>query len=320
MMQTKRLNDVGFQNRKSIRYWCTGSWWLLALAVFALSFSACQSGELRSRRALHDFVREQLDSAFHIPGCAARASLSPYLLVAFLQSDAHIYDAALLSKIPPQPSIETTLNDALLLGFLSVDLSYAAYYGHRATAEKYLVSLSETAERLGLSSVIRIKELDSIRSEWDAWGSVLRDLPLRLKKMLALLQEQEREAHFILVEVGAWVEMSRILTYLALTTEHPELRLWVAEQRYPLSSLTECLAEYVYKAPLMTELFTQLTELEEIYSAVHVAYTYETPYVDTAEHLIQINNTMLVSMSSHQLQALHHAFESIKNCYSYAPE
>ncbi len=222
-----------------------------------------------------------------------------------------------LEEIAPRsiPQAKGTNDDAqaLLLGIQSIDLVYLTYYKRFDLANHYAAQLSASGSKLGLDEVLQLNTLDSVRMGWKLWGALMPLMGDRIAEANSFIKSQKSLQIYSLVVSAAWLEATRILASMALQTQDQQLRKLVAEQRFNLQRLLDCLAAYVYEDTLTAPFFESLQSIDNAYQQVTIRYDYQDISTNTKEHLTTVKSRMLVSMSLAQLKAIHQHLQNAKN-------
>ncbi len=264
------------------------------------------------KELLHATARGELDSAMWIRERAFEVKASPQVVLALLREYKVPYQKNLIPNMLPISAGQLQSIQALLLGFESVDFIYLTYYHQHKLADTYAAHLTETGEDLGLTSVLRLPTLDSVRRTWEVWEEILPQLNVRFVETNEFLRNQSQQATYFLVAAAMWLECTRILAASALETGDKRLRLLVAEQGFMLNHLENQLAGLVYASDVSSGFFEGLVNVRKAYNGVQVRYKYETSETNETSHLTKIKNSMRVSMSKQQLRVLLGSLEKAK--------
>lgn len=238
--------------------------------------------------------------------------VSPQMVLSLLSKHRLPFSASLLTNPTPTADTDDAATNAILFGLQSTELIYLSYYQQWRTAEKIHTELLATAEKLGIASLLKDARMDSLRSHWASRQELFELMSSRLMQINRVLQRMERHEVYVLTVGASWVECTRIIAHLAMDTHLQELRNLLAEQQYALQNLNGQMADYVYLAPAVMNLYMELEKINLLYAETPIFYTYSATQTDTANHMTTIENHMQVSMSDAQVKALADALDSVK--------
>lgn len=239
-------------------------------------------------------------------------SPSSRVLLALLEQQGVPFDSRMVSSDFPLVVSSSEAREAVMLGVYSVDALYFVYGGDDDAVQRCFFRLGLAAEALGLMEELQLQELALACSRSLGADGLLAQIGSRLVKLSTALRAKGREDLYALIAASSWVESTRILSNIALSSGREELYRLVAEQRFLLSEVGELLSGYVYALPAAGEMYNQLATVNGVYGGVQISYRYEAAEIDTSRHFSKLYGSMQIAMSKAQLRAIVDALEATK--------
>lgn len=172
------------------------------------------------------------------------------------------YNEKLLNSPDRLDRYNISTDKALNLGVYAVDLSYAKYFDQINQAGKYLKSMHQLSNELGIPDdkfMVSLKRIESNISNKDSLIRIANEL---YKQTQAHLKENERESAAAFIIAGGWVEALYIATNLVSKPEKDiEFIERIKEQKHSLSNLIQLLNKYENEVTVK-ELLSKLYDLK----------------------------------------------------------
>lgn len=257
-------------------------------------------------------VDDVLDTTVWIKERGIVLSPSSRVLLSLLKQYDVPFNADLVASDFPLQATSSVAQEAIMLGIYSVDALYFVYGNDKDAVQRCFFRLGIAAEALGLSEELQLQEMALACSYATDVDALLPLIVQRLVKLGKALRLQGHEDYYVLIAASTWVESTRLLAHLALTSGREELYRLVAEQRFLLSEVCELLSGFVYSTPEASDAYNQLSTVNGVYGGVQISYSYQEVKTDTARQFSQINATMQIAMSKAQLLAIVNSLETVR--------
>ena len=228
---------------------------------------------------------------------------SPVQTAILVKDVGAAYDGSLLNSPDNHNSYSTNFLKALNLGVYGADLGYSTIYEQPQDGIRYLKTVRNLADDIGVSSAFGPEVMKRITENIGNQDSLLSMVGTCYRSLNSFLQENDRNDVCALVLTGTWVESTYFVTKISGVFESQELVNRIAEQKGTLENLIKLIEPY-YNDPQFTELLDDLYDISDVFDHVQLNYTYVKPTVDEAKKLTTINSTSKVTITDDQIQLI----------------
>jgi len=222
------------------------------------------------------------------------------------------YEPGVLNPSENHTGYSTNYEKALNLGVYGADLGYSTIYEKADVSLKYLKTVSDLADDIGVSSVFSPEVMKRITSNIGNQDSLLGMVSTCYSSLNGFLQENDRVDVCALVMAGGWIESTYFVTKISGIMESQELVNRIGEQKSILTNLIK-LIEPFYNNPEYTELINELYDIESAFDNVTVEYNFVEPTTDAENKSTMVNSTSTVVISEENIQIISEKIESIRN-------
>ena len=158
----------------------------------------------------------------------------------------------------------------LNLGVYSSDLAYCVLNKQTQQASKYIESVKQLSDELGMSSLFSSDDyLNRFKSNLSNEDSLIAILSLLKSEMDMFMQCNEKEKQTLFVFIGAWVENLYIATQLTKEANKEKIIMRVVEQKYILNSLMN-ISTSMQNESEFKNLYGKLGELNALFENLSV--------------------------------------------------
>lgn len=194
---------------------------------------------------------------------------SPVETIMILNNLGIRYNQEVLNPTSNVINYTTQASQAINLGVYSADLSYCALYEQNPDALKYLVSVKNLSEQLGIIGFFGDSIIERIQENMNNKNKIVTIVSEAYTKSTSFLEENSRNEIASLVIAGAWIEGFYISTQVikSVKEESNEINDIIANQKFTLDDLIGLLNVYANDSAIQ-ELLEQMKELKDIYEKV----------------------------------------------------
>ena len=197
----------------------------------------------------------------------------------------------------------TNFKKAINLGVFGADLGYVTLYEQTQDAISYLTAIKSIGDDLGVSSAFDMELVSRFEKNIGNQDSLLVLVSDAYKSSDRYLKNNQQNDVGGLILAGGWIESLYFATNAAEMTGNEDVIKRIGEQKATLSNLIKLLTPF-YSKPEFTSLVDQLIELDDLFAAIEITYTYVKPTVDAQNKTTTINSTTEVKFTNDQLKAI----------------
>lgn len=210
---------------------------------------------------------------------------------------------------------QTTKKMALNLGIYSADLSYISLFDQSQLSIRYMAAAKELASGLGIIEAFDKEMIKKLEKNVNNKAVVMDIISQAFMNSNVSLKKDDRDAVATVVLVGGWIEGLYIATQLSgKTHEQNELMERIIDQRLPLQSILK-LMEVHKENNDVADLYSDITELKNIFDQIKVESSGVTPVKDSATNITTLKTKTETSVSQEVFEELCEKIASIRNEY-----
>jgi len=169
---------------------------------------------------------------------------SPMETAGLLKKSGAAYNGKILNDVKNVDKYTAASKQALNLGVYGADLSYASVFNHTQESMFYTSCAKRLADRLGVNQAFNGSTLELMEKSQNDRDRLLDIISETYWSVDAYLKENGRDNISALMIAGGWMEGLYIATQVAGTSDSPELRQRIAEQKLSLGDLQGLLDTY----------------------------------------------------------------------------
>ena len=156
---------------------------------------------------------------------------------------------------------------ALNLGVYGADLSYAATYNQTQETMQYLEVSAKLIDELQISTAFNQTLVERVENNLDNVDSLIIIITDSFYETYEYLQVNEQDNLSLLVIAGSWIEALYISTQISIiSSDNKQIVEIISDQRSSLGELLDLLEE-VKDDPMISDLYTGLSEIKALYDA-----------------------------------------------------
>jgi hypothetical protein len=194
---------------------------------------------------------------------------SPMETAALLKKAGAQYNGKILNDVKNVDLYTSASKQALNLGIYGADLSYASVFNQTQESMFYSAASRKLADRLGVTTAFDDATLERMERNMNNRDSLLNIISETYWEMDAYLKENGRDNISALLIAGGWVEGLYIASQVALTSDSPEMRQRIAEQKLSLQDLLSLLETYD-QDDVLRPVHADLKALEQLFAPVQL--------------------------------------------------
>ena len=221
------------------------------------------------------------------------------------------FQEGILNPSENHTGYSTNFEKAINLGVYGADLGYSAIYEKANVSLKYLKTVSDLADDIGVSSVFSPEIMKRITSNIGNQDSLLGMVSTCYSSLNGFLQENDRVDVCALVMAGGWIESTYFVTQISAAMDSKELINRIGEQKNILGNLIK-LIEPFYNDPEYTEFVNELYDVEAAFDNVKLEYNYIKPSVNAEDQTTVVNSTSNVVISDEDIKAISGKIEALR--------
>jgi len=283
----------------------------LLVPLLQLSIWGCNNSE-ELKETTEDVVMDTTASKFINMGEVRIIIPSPIQTAILVKEVGALYEPTILNPNENHTGYSTNYEKALNLGVYGADLGYSTIYEKADVSLKYLKTVSDLSDDIGVSSVFSPAVMKRITSNIGNQDSLLSMVSTCYSSLNGFLQENDRVDVCALVMAGGWIESTYFVTKISGIMDSQELVNRIGEQKSILTNLIK-LIEPFYNNPEYTELINELYDIETAFENVQVEYHFVEPTTDSDNKSTIVNSTSTVIISEENIQIISEKIESIRN-------
>ena len=221
------------------------------------------------------------------------------------------FQEAVMNPADNHTGYSTNFEKAINLGVYGADLGYSAIYGKANVSLKYLKTVSDLADDIGVSSAFSPEIMKRITANIGNQDSLLGMVSTCYSSLNGFLQENDRVDVCALVMAGGWIESTYFVTQISAAMDSKELINRIGEQKNILSNLIT-LIEPFYNDPEYTEFVNELYDMEAAFENVKLEYNYVKPTVNTESQTTIVNSTSNVVITDDDISAISEKVKALR--------
>lgn len=240
---------------------------------------------------------------------------SPMETAALLKKAGAQYNSKILNDVKNVDKYTAASQQALNLGVYGADLSYASVFNHTQESMFYTSCSRKLADRLGVTNAFSDSTLELMQSKMNDRDALLNVISETYWDVDAYLKDNGRDNISALMIAGGWVEGLFIATQISASSDTPELRQRIAEQKHSLKDLVGLLASYEVEDTRLTGVKADLNSLQELFAKVATPEPGANSNTGADGKTVVSGNTPAASLTDDQLKAIREKAASIRNSY-----
>ena len=221
------------------------------------------------------------------------------------------FQEAVMNPADNHTGYSTNFEKAINLGVYGADLGYSAIYEKANVSLKYLKTVSDLADDIGVSSAFSPEIMKRITANIGNQDSLLGMVSTCYSSLNGFLQENDRVDVCALVMAGGWIESTYFVTQISAAMDSKELINRIGEQKNILSNLIT-LIEPFYNDPEYTEFVNELYDMEAAFENVKLEYNYVKPTVNTESQTTIVNSTSNVVITDDDISAISEKVKALR--------
>ncbi len=282
----------------------------ILIITYSVVFVSCTDGTTENNtNNKEDTITENLNtenensSFFLVP--------SPEGMFAFTQSGKLKFSGSFLNSTENVDKYIDTKSKELNFGVYSADLAYVASYNKYQESIKYLNTVKNLSNEIGISSVFNkslIKRIDNIMNNKDSLIKITSDTYFDIVRYL---EKNERNKSLALIVAGGWVESLFIVTNLVTEySDKDETIQLIADQKVVFQNLMALLDQNKEAESVKTTI-EQLKPIQNIFDKLETVKTDE-KVKNTSDKIVVGGNTK-IKISEEQFKSLKQAINKVRN-------
>lgn len=241
---------------------------------------------------------------------------SPLEISMMLKQSGSKYNSSILNSPDNLAKYNSNYKKALNLGIYGADLGYINIYGQNMDGMLYLKTIKALADDLDLGQFFDIATIAKLAANSNNLDSLLLVTTQNFNAINHYLQTENRSNLSILLLVGGWIEAMEIMCQVAESQnfKNKEIVDRIGEQKIILEQIAILLS--LYKSDNSTaELIKDFEELNKIFEAVNITYTYKesTMKIVNGVAMIEDNSTTTITITDKDAMAIKGKIDSMRN-------
>lgn len=241
---------------------------------------------------------------------------SPLEISMMLKQSGSKYNSSILNSPDNLAKYNSNYKKALNMGIYGADLGYTNIYGQNMDGVRYLSTIKSLADDLNLGQFFDIATIAKLATNSDNLDSLLLVTTQNFNAINHYLQTENRSNLSILLLVGGWIEAMEIMCQVAESQnfKNKEIVDRIGEQKIILEQIAILLS--FYKSDNSTaELIKDFEELNKIFEAVNITYTYKesTMKIVNGVAMIEDNSTTTITITDKDAMAIKGKIDSMRN-------
>ncbi len=278
---------------------------LATIAVIgALTLSSCEGYSSIEDNIISGDVRSP-NSALNTNFDGAVFSIPSPIQTGYLIKELNLSFDAKLGNDPSKVRLYVDeYSQSLNLGIYGADLGYSALYDQKNITLKYLSSVENLTNQLGLNAAFNTEFLNSFESKIDDEKEMIHLMSEAFKKADNFLKNSNRKAASALILTGGWLESIHLACQLNSKSPRQEIKQRIGEQKQSIGTIIAILNEYNNNS-LHNDLIEQLNDLSLSFDKISIRYEYVAPEID-------VENKTTTFMHSTEIDFKNEIVEEIK--------
>ncbi len=236
---------------------------------------------------------------------------SPAQTAIMLKSLGKGYNKALIVDPAATAQMATKEEKALLMGMYGADLAYSVAFQDGQTGLRMFKAIEGVASDLSLSNAIDKSLVNRFMSNMENDDSLLVLSGVAFRAADQYLKENDRNDISSLVLAGGWIETLNISLSVYAAEPDAKLASRIAEQRSALSNLVAIMSSSSSNEKV-ADVLAGMNELNSLFKAIPVEYSFEKPVTDVENKTTFINSTTKVNLEGDGLQSITEKVEALR--------
>lgn len=255
---------------------------------------------------LSDRMKKTKNIFYNIP--------SPMETAALLKKAGADYNSKILNDVKNVDKYTAASQQALNLGVYGADLSYASVFNHTQESMFYTSCARKLADRLGVINAFSDSTLELMQTKMNDRDALLDIISETYWNVDAYLKENGRDNISALMIAGGWVEGLYIATQVAASSDSPELRQRIAEQKLSLGDLISLLDSYEVDDERLNAVKADMNALQALFAEINTGAG-ETTVTEENGVTVIGGAAPAATLTDAQLTALRDKAAAIRNTY-----
>lgn len=238
---------------------------------------------------------------------------TPMSMASIIKQTGANFDKDVLNGTDKISSYNTARQQALNLGIFGADLSYSSMFDQDQEAIQYLSAVQKLCTALGIEGAIESDIYKRLNDHKDNRDSVLNIVSETYFSLDIYLKEAGREDLLALIVAGGWVEGVHLASS-HMSSNSPELRQRIAEQKYAVNDLVKLLETYGDN-PVLNDVREDIKAVAAIYNEVEINQGKTETSTDESGTMV-IGGSSSTNMSDETLQKVIEKIREIRNKYA----
>jgi hypothetical protein len=287
---------------------------------FIVFFTNCESAEKEADNSNNDTENvddnlpenQNLDitiggSIFSIP--------SPIQTAMYIKDAGAEFDAEALNSFDNAENYSTDFLKAFNLGIYGTDLGYAAIYENNDLSIRYLKTVREMAEYIGLENAFNDGLIERFSNNMGVKDSMMVLVSEAYKETDLYLKENNKDDVAALVLAGGWIEAMYIACRSVKDDNNQQIANRIAEQKTALESLITMLGQLATSDDYL-DLTAELEELYSIFDEIEYAYEYVPSVTDASTKTTIIKSKREITKTDDLINNIISKLMEIRNEYT----
>ncbi len=240
---------------------------------------------------------------------------SPIQTAMYIKEAGAEFDSDALNPMENSENYSTDFHKAFNLGIYGTDLGYCAIYENNDLCIKYMKTVRQIADHIGLDNAFNDDLLERFSNNLGVKDSMLVLVSEAYKGTDVYLKENEKDDVAALVLTGGWIEAMYIACKSVKEDNNQLIAARITEQKNALESLIEMLGQLGTSDDYL-DLSTELEELYSIFEQIEYTYEYVPSETDAATKTTVIKSKRKINKTEELMQTITAKLMDIRNEYT----
>ena len=240
---------------------------------------------------------------------------SPIQTAMYIKEAGAEFDADALNPMENAPNYSTDFLKAFNLGIYGTDLGYAAIYENNDLSIKYMKTVREMANYIGLENAFNDELLERFSKNMGVKDSMTVLVSEAYKETDLYLKENDKDDVAALVLAGGWLEAMYIACKSVQDDNNQLIANRIAEQKSALESLIDMLGQ-LGTTDDYTDLSSELEELYGIFDEIEYVYEYIPSETDASTKTTVIKSKREINKTDELIYNITSKLMEIRNEYT----
>ena len=291
---------------------------LLAVCAAALILTSCGTGPKPDDQAFLNTLDSAEVSGPAIDGEVLGSILdqipSPLETSVLLKQSGQKYNQKILNEPGNVSRYNSSFKKALNLGVYGTDLGYTNIYEQKIAGIKYISSIKELAEDLGIGQYFDVETIGKLATNSRNLDSLLLITTQNFNLINQHLQRENKSDLSVLLLVGGWMEAMEITCQVAAADKSSQLKETIGAQKIILEQLILLLTFYE-KDQQMAALLADFNSLQKLFDEIQITYTYKESTMEIVDGVavIKDNSTTTIDITDEDVTNIQAKMTEIRN-------